>query len=132
MPIDGVRETVEAFRRVEREMAMQARRAVERAVERIKADAIQRCPMGLGEGPFPGHVIDQIRSQMAPDEPRGAVFVERRGIGGRWGTDNVGLWLEYGTSKMPAYPFLGPAAEAERPRHYQELSAALDRGTKVF
>lgn len=29
------------------------------------------------------------------------------------GVNSVGRWLEFGTSRMPAYPFLRPAAEAK-------------------
>jgi hypothetical protein len=77
-------------------------------------------------------VRDQIRSQIARDTPQGAVWVERRGIGGRYGTDNVGLWLEYGTVKQPARPFLRPAVDLERAAFDANLRSALGRRTAAF
>jgi hypothetical protein len=133
---------VAALHTFKQDVARDMRSAVARAVERVKADAKARCPVGAGTGPFPGHLRDQIRSQMVPDAPQGAVFVERRGIGGAFGTDNVGIWAEYGTNvrsgkrgyhgRMPARPFMGPAAELERPRHLADLQAVLDKAARSF
>ena len=39
----------------------------------------------------------------------------------------VPVWLEYGTSKMSAHPFMGPAADAERATYAAEGEAACAR-----
>lgn len=38
---------------------------------------------------------------------------------------NLPLWLEYGTSKMEARPFLRPAMDAERERYIRDMAAAV-------
>lgn len=149
--VAGVSETLAGFARVEGLLASEARAIVGRSLGRIQADARGRCAEGGGsrygyvkslwEDPVKGHVRDQIKTQLHATDPMGAVFVERRGIGGRYGTDNVGLWLEYGTAARwnrrgayrgqgPARPFLGPAVEAERPRLLADLQMAADRAAR--
>ena len=45
----------------------------------------------------------------------------------------VPIWLEYGTVKMPARPYIGPAAKAEEATYVKAMeSAALDEAQKVF
>ena len=141
MAVTGVRETLAAFDRFARDSTRLAIVATADAVQRVRAAAYAGCPVGEEPGPFPGHVRDQIRSQMVPNEPLGAVFVESRGIGGAFGTDNVGLWLEYGTVAHQvrghshpgtlAHPFLRPAVEAERGPYLRALDAALDRANAL-
>jgi HK97 gp10 family phage protein len=36
------------------------------------------------------------------------------------------IWLEYGTAKMAARPFMRPAADEEQERYWQEINAAVD------
>lgn len=104
------------------------RAIVAATVARVHRRAYELCPYGAEPGPFPGHLRDQIRSQMSRDHPQGAVWVERRGIGGFWGTDNVGIWAEYGTVRWPeGHPFLRPASEPERATFMANLEAALLR-----
>ncbi len=130
MSVTGVRETMAAFDQVEREARARLIRITANTIARVKSAAYAACAVGDEPGPFPGHVRDQITTQMTPGEPMGAVFVERRGIGGWWGTDNVGVWLEYGTVKQSARPFMRPAAEAEGSRYLVELEQALDLATR--
>ncbi len=131
MAVTGVRETFAALHTlVDRELAQAAHQITAATIRRVYAGARARCPVSSPkDGPFPGHVRDQIRMQMAPDTPVGVVFVERRGIGGYYGTDNMGIWLEYGTRTRPAQPFLGPAAEVERGSYLALLRAATERLT---
>lgn len=132
MAVEGVKELRAALKRFEADVAKEARRVTAKAIGRIQADAKRRCPVGTGDGPFKGHVRDQIFTQLHVSEPYGAVFVERRGIGGKYGTDNVAIWLEYGTKKMGARPFLRPAAEADRQNYYNDLRDSLDRLAREF
>lgn len=82
-----------------------------------------------GTGPFEGHVRDRLRIQVVPNQPIGAVFVERT-VAGNTGTDNRGVWVERGTASIGARPFLHPAAEAERARYLHDLTAALEQATQ--
>lgn len=138
MPVDGLPEVLAGIDRYERDVAREARRVISGTVQRIAANARRLVPVGSGAGPFPGHVRDQIRTQMHQVDPAGAVFVERRRIGGYWGTDNVAIWLEYGcagqrirksggrSGVMHARPFMRPATELERARCFAELSAVFE------
>lgn len=47
-------------------------------------------------------------------------------VKGRWGSADVkyAIFLELGTSKMPAYPFLRPAADREYPHLRRRIAAA--------
>lgn len=129
MSVTGVAETKAMLDAVEADLTTRLRRATAGAVDRTFDRARASCPVGHEPGPFPGHVRDQIRKQMHQADPRGAVFVERRGIGGYFGTDNVGLWLEYGTAKMSPRPFMGPAAEPEYTRYYTDCLEAGNQAT---
>lgn len=130
MPLTGLQDTLAAFDQVERDATYLLVRVTAGVVARVRAAAYAACPVGTGEGPFPGHVRDQIKTQVIPNEPEGAVFVERRGLGGHWGTDNVGVWIERGTVHQAPRPFLRPAAEAERARYLAELEQALESAAR--
>lgn len=65
---------------------------------------------------------------VAPAQKRGNEFV------GLWGSTDVeyALALELGTVKMPAYPYLRPAADAVYPKLKENIKRAFDgKGTKV-
>lgn len=40
---------------------------------------------------------------------------------------NMPLWIEHGTIRVPATPFMRPAAKAEEPRYVAELAAAAEQ-----
>jgi len=40
--------------------------------------------------------------------------------------NNLPLWLEYGTQKMPARPYMRPAAEAAKPRYEADMQTAVE------
>jgi HK97 gp10 family phage protein len=125
----GVHGTLAAFDQVGRDAQARLIKVTAETVARVRAAASAACPVGDEPGPFPGHVRDQIKTQMVAGEPQGAVFVERT-ISGNAGTDNRGVWIERGTVKMGARPFLRPAAEAERTRYLHELEQALELATR--
>ena len=60
---------------------------------------------------------------------RGSIRVDNLGnFSRRIGpTTDYATYLEFGTSRMPARPYIVPAAESERPRLQAAVSAMLDR-----
>lgn len=58
---------------------------------------------------------------------RGAEIVSDGDIVGQWGSFDVeyAIFLELGTAVMPAYPYLRPAADAEYPKLFMRLRAAM-------
>lgn len=66
---------------------------------------------------------DAIKVREEPDKRRFLVEVED--VPGR--NPMVPVWLEYGTAKMGAHPFMGPAADAERATYAAEGEAACAR-----
>lgn len=139
MTSQGWREVQRALNGFGQQLEADTRAVVQRTLARVLADAKQRCPDPV-PSTFPGHLRDQLRMQVARDTPAGAVWVEMTVVGGAIGgtrgggegTDNRGLWVEYGTVHMGAQPFLRPAAEAERGPFDANLRAAVDRRTREF
>lgn len=145
MGVDGGSQVIAAFEGFETAVAAESRQIVAATVRRIHGAARAHCPIGEDPGPFaPSRLRDQIRQQMSRDQPQGAVWVERFGIGGFWGTDNRGLWVEYGTvgHAMPRRggwqppigprPFMRPAVDAERGIFEASLRAALEGRSSQF
>ena len=127
--MDGVGRVIAAFDAFDRDLRDEARRRIAGMVSRTYARARAACPYGREPGPFTTHLRDQIGQQMHQTEASGAVFVERRGLGGYFGTDNVALWLEYGTHgrhELPARPWFGPASEPERAGFIRHMDDAVD------
>lgn len=58
---------------------------------------------------------------------RGAEVQGAGEIVGTWGSFDVeyAIWLEIGTSVMPPYPYLRPAADAEYPKLFMRVREAL-------
>ena len=138
MAVTGVKDVLAGLDRVQRSIQADVREVTSQTLRTVRERAYALCRRGIEPGPWPGHVRDQLRWQISRDLPQGAVWVERRSsvasgkIGGRYGTDNVGLWLEYGTSQMDAKPYLRPAVDTERRPYEMKLRAATDRATRRF
>jgi len=56
-------------------------------------------------------------------------YEDRHGVAGLWGSADTAyaIFLELGTSRMPAFPFLRPAADAVYPELVGELSRQMER-----
>jgi HK97 gp10 family phage protein len=108
-----------ALRRALLNVGNEGRRTVEREVVRslvnIQRGAKERCPVDTG----------RLRNSIAVD-------LDEDRLSGGVGTDvEYAPFVEHGTSKMAAQPFLFPAFEEERPqiveRLRRELGAAFVR-----
>jgi hypothetical protein len=82
---------------------------------RIRAGARQRVPVGSGI------TRDGIVVESAADAER--VFVQIPAYRPQY----LDIWLEFGTVKMPARPFLFPAARLEEPRFRSRAAEVLER-----
>lgn len=80
------------------------------------------------------HIVEQPEQKQylvvpGTDRPRVRVSLHRRTRTGRVHTQRVTLnmlpeWLEYGTAKMPARPFMRPAADTYTPVYQREMTQA--------
>lgn len=94
----------------------ESRQVVRRNTFRVEAGAKQRCPVDTG------FLRESIVSAFALD-PGGAAFV-----GVVSAEANYGIYVERGTSRARAQPFMRPAAMAVRPvfaREAAQLGASL-------
>lgn len=151
--IEGLKEAVAALRALPAELASKnggpIRSALYRAAKVIKDDAIQRAPTGTGT-PRPGNLkknIILIRDRN-PGRENGAaeryvVTVRKKRMGKnsnalfrvlKGGDAWYAHFVEYGTSKQPAQPFLRPAFESKKHEALQvfvtELSKGVDRAVR--
>ena len=60
---------------------------------------------------------------MSPGKDRKANVLV--GIGNKGGANHLGLWLEYGTSKMSPRPFFRPAVQASKPQMAQIVAEGI-------
>lgn len=105
----GSDELAAALRQIAAQAPDLAARVLDNAAMRVEASAKQRCPVDTG----------RLRS---------SIQVGGDGLQRTVGTNvEYGPYIEFGTSKRPAKPFLGPAAEQERPKFEAAVEAALNR-----
>lgn len=130
--LDGIDELVRALKAAPDKIRKRAvRQALRKAALLIRADARARAPVLRAPAPFrkPGTVKRRIsvrNSKFARQAGDEGVFVGVRPLRGKADTRRYGkasarnpndpfYWrfLEFGTKKMTARPFLGPAAKAQ-------------------
>lgn len=110
--IDGMAELRRALVNVDAEGMRMVKREVARATLNIQTGAKERVAVDTG----------RLRNSIA-------IEFERDGLTGIVGTNvDYAPYQEFGTSVMPAHPFLFPAAEEEYPRFVERLRAALNEG----
>lgn len=110
--IQGMEQLRRALLNVDAEGARIVRREVMRSTLNVQAAAKERAPVDTG----------RLRNSIATE-------FERDGLTGIVGTNvEYAPYQEFGTSVMPAHPFLFPAAEEEYPRFLERLRAALNDG----
>ena len=130
--IEGLRELQAAMRDLPRKLQRQTvQRALREAAKPIHADARSRVPVQTGA----------VRRQIAIQRSRKftgrdgvfGVVVRVRAMNKRMrakGHTDPFYWkfLEFGTSKMPAQPFMRPAFEGNKQRAIEIIKLALARG----
>lgn len=105
-----------------REIAAKTAAAARTGIDKTTSEAVLHAKQNHEWQNVTGTLEGSI--QMRGAEPEGPTGK----MAGRWGsfTVNYALWLEIGTSRMPAMPYLQPAADAHYPslrRHVREAFA---------
>jgi HK97 gp10 family phage protein len=111
--VEGVPELARQLRKLGDVTREEIRGAIGLTVEAIAARARRRVRKRTGKG------AASIRARVAKKGTSGRVTHPKRMIHLRF--------LEFGTQKMPAYPWLFPSAEEERQHHPARMRAALQR-----
>lgn len=115
-----------------------AETAVRETVQAIRAAAKARVPVDTGatRDAIAGDVtvkgsLVEGRVYLGTVVHRGKAWYGRGSGAPNKGWENLGLWLEYGTVKMRARPFMIPAAEGQRAAFNDRLNAAMERATRA-
>lgn len=95
------------------------KKAVAAALVNIKGDAKERCP--VNKKPRRGYVGGRLRNSIHEE-------VDRSGLSGKVVAGNAevyyAVFVEKGTRKMRAQPYMGPAFEAEMPAFVKRVEKA--------
>lgn len=96
------------------------KKAVAAALINIKGDAKERCP--VNKKPRKGYVGGRLRNSIHEE-------VDRSGLSGKVVAGNAevyyGEFVERGTRRMRAQPYMGPAFEAEMPAFQRRVEKAV-------
>ena len=96
------------------------KKAVAAALINIKGDAKERCP--VNKKPRKGYVGGRLRNSIHEE-------VDRSNLSGKVIAGNAevyyGEFVERGTRKMRAQPYMGPAFEAEMPAFQRRVEKAV-------
>lgn len=126
----GLRELGEAMRDLSSEVANKlARRATASAARVVQKEAKRRVP--VGEKPHKvGKKIVQpgnLQKNIGITRNKKSSFTSRHDV--KWRRDGFyGLFLEFGTRKMAARPFMRPALEASRGKALEAIKKTLSTG----
>lgn len=83
---------------------------------------------------------DRVRQGYSEDEPllrsgelRDSIISEVAGLAAIVGTKSeIGLWLEFGTARIPPRPFIGPAYVRKIDLLMEAIGLAIARGFKAY
>ncbi len=125
--LEGVEELHRAFARLELGVLREVKGVVAMSAAEIEAEAKARVPVRAANPAYPV-------SKAKAAQPRGMTrdkiktILRDGGLGASIGTAYfIARFLEQGTKKMAARPFLNPAFQLVRPKYLERLSAALNK-----
>ncbi|WP_426450665.1 HK97-gp10 family putative phage morphogenesis protein [Paenibacillus sp. S-38] len=124
MKLEGMEELVKRLQEMGRKGAVIERSALQAGAEVIRRAASERAPRSHDSGP---HLADNITISKIKSS-QGMKYVL---VGPQKGDNSVffyGKFLEWGTSKMAARPFLGPVAAEKQGEVIQQMKQAIKDG----
>jgi len=110
----GIEETVANIKKLSPELKREIRQQVAKSALNIQKGAKDRCPVGKTGMLKASITVDfygEMSAEIGPHMP-------------------YAPYVEYGTKKMEAQPFLFPAFEQERPNFEKGLAEAVKEATK--
>lgn len=117
--VSGMDELKSAVERLPADVTAALRAVAQETARRVQAGARARWA-ALRQGGEESQLANRIT--VTEDLPNKQFIVRSDAPPGR--PDNVPLWIEYGTVKMPARPYFGPAVRAEDARYQRDSAAA--------
>lgn len=144
--VDGINETIAALDRLGAAGEREIFKAVRGSLESVRSTALKKIMREPKTGRIyergPGQNLSPTHQASAPGEApasdsgilAGSVKVVQPSRSfGYVGTDRqYGFWLEYGTTRMQARPWLRPSLEENRERILGRFAAALARATEAY
>lgn len=145
LKIEGLNETLRALDKLGQSGKREAKKAVRMSLEKIRSDAIK----SIQRGPKTGIVYERGKGQNlsakhqssspgeAPATDTGrlasSIKIEQKEISGSVGSQlNYSFWLEFGTLKMQARPFLRPALDGNEKFIIKAFESAMLKATREF
>lgn len=135
--LDELTKNIKRFNSVVDSELQNAASAVGQAVRNDAVRSIQRgSPSGVT---YQKYSPKRTHRASAPGQPpatdtgrlAGSIRVEQQRLTADIGTDLIyGKYLEFGTTKMAARPFLVPALEKNREKWRERVAAAIEKGVK--
>ena len=109
----GVEETVANMKKLSPELKRKISQQVAKSALNIQKGAKERCPVDTGalRNSITVDFYGEMSAEIAPHMP-------------------YAPYVEFGTKKMSAQPYLFPAYEEERPKFEQGLKKAIEEATK--
>lgn len=126
--LHGVREAIDAFKKIEPTMRKECAEATRSTLMTIATIARQRVRVRSGA------LRDAIDYTFSPVTGTGRVGIRAKTVtlpsGQRVNTARYAHLIEFGSSQSDAYPFMVPAAESQRSQAVQRWREALRRGER--
>lgn len=126
--LEGTQDMRAAFARLDFAALRNAKVVIRESAEEIEREAKARAPVRAS---VPDYPISEKKAGDAPGSnvrDRIKTLLREHGMVASIGTRfYIARFVEQGTKKMPARPFLNPAFQLVRPKYITRLAGAIDR-----
>lgn len=143
--VDGIDDALAAFDRLGSAGEREARRAIARSVQKVRADAVKSIQKGAKTGRVyergSGGNLSGTHQASAPGQApatdtgtlASSVKAQSNSKGGTVGSSlNYAFFLEYGTMKMDARPWLRPALEKNQQFIINAFAEGINKAAEDF